>query len=75
MKHKRRWTWREKHVRKHRSNKRVMTWYTPPKWCRAIYHRGDRTKVRIDIAKVMRGIEDVNFGPKYHPSAAKWDWT
>lgn len=73
MNYKRRWTWKEKHVRRHWSHN-VFGHYGPPKDFRESYHRGNRAKERMDLRKILMGHEDVDTNPKYHPSAAKWDW-
>lgn len=73
MKHKRRWTWKKKHVRRHQSSKAFL-WGMPPKSYRRPYHRANRAKERMDLRKIKMGFEDVDTSPKHHPSSAYWDW-
>ena len=73
MRNKRRWAWKKKHVRKHRLQK-YFHMHGPSKEFRSQYHRGNRGKELMDLRKILRGVEDVDTSPKFHPSSADWDW-
>lgn len=70
---KKRWAWKEKHVRKYQARKSFM-WGQPPKDFRKPYHRGNRAKERMDLRKVEMGFEEIDFSPKNHNRSAAWDW-
>jgi hypothetical protein len=73
MKHKRRWSWKKKHVRRYQATKQFLWGGVPTAFVKP-YHRANRAKERVDIVKFMQGDEEVDFSPKYHPSSAAWDY-
>lgn len=74
MKQKRRWAWKEKHVRKHRTISQRIHRGGPPKDFIGHLHSGDKQKRLVDCKKIILGYEDVDTSPKYHPSEARWLW-
>lgn len=75
MRYKRRWAWKEKHVRKHFSLSYQSRWAGPDVWFRQDLHKGDRQKELLDCKRIMRGEEDVDTSPKYHPHEGRWLWS
>ena len=58
MREKRRWAWKEKHVRKHRFQEAWLHRfyrYGVPKWYKKHFHRQNRVKERVDLINLEKG--------------------
>lgn len=76
MKHKRRWSWTEKDLRKSRSYQHKTIWSGVPKWFRD--HVSDRIE-KSDHKKALhnfvhKGDDYLHIAPRTYKSSAKWYW-
>ena len=73
---KRRWNWKEKHVRKHACTRNKGHWYNVPKFYTKELNKSNRRKEKRALHKLSRGVPEdlVDLTPKYRQNCAGWFW-